>query len=533
MKATCLGRSSVYSVSFNRLADFLALGITNPNDRNNMTGYIRAQITSGYIPPEVLRQSVFPGRRFAIREWTNIWQIGRVIEAMMKLVTGFRSLTYSGSDLEPQIINWQGQYPGQFYSPHLRAAVASCLRFRPDRRATARTLLDLIDNNPDWRLYQRDMQTFGSDAWFEEQERQQQQQAAQAATAAPTNATPSAPAERHASTKKRKRMEDAKHYLRAWGRDKAAKFDELGVLPSEAYDLEYPDSNLFWATDDHSLVHSGGRLERPLAYQPEGHTVSIGFSNLAIGSSTPAGDGDADVSMQDVLDGDEDGNSTIKANDGDSTIKANQGGHGGYGVYNPDPGESPWIMPHPESKYVDGGGEENEGDEEDDEEDDNGADDFHHNISSEPLMFRMSEDAAAVQEGRENDGPRADDEYEGIEEEYKHGEDGEEDDDDDDDDAYHYRSSDFPALPVPPQNDPYHSSDLPWLIGADDLAEDDEQEDIDEQEVNGQAEDVDSKDDRSVYYTASSDPPPYNPQDPDILRDEDPDDEPEDWKSAK
>lgn len=331
----------MYSYGFNRLADFLTLVITNPNDTDNMTGTIKGAVTRGYRPPEIIVPSVFPDRRFPIGEWTNIWQIGRVIEAMMKLST-FDDLTYRGNDLEPQIVTWQGHFPGQFYSPHLKSAVAACLRFRPDRRATARALLNIIDNNDGWRLYLRDMHTFGSDAWFEEQERrrQQQQQAAQAAAVAPATAVPptsaEVAAEQKASSKKRKRMEDATYYLRAWGRDKAAKFDELGVLPSEQYDLEYPERNVFWAKDDYSFVYSDGKPVYPLAYQPAGHTASIGFGNLAIASPTPAGQGDHE----------------------------NQDGHGGPGADHSDSDEPLCFLHQPDSIDIDMG----------DEEDDNGED---------------------------------------------------------------------------------------------------------------------------------------------------------------
>ena len=415
-----------------------------------MTGAVEGAVTRGYRPPEILKPSVFPNRRFPIGEWTNIWQIGRVIEAMMKLAT-FNDLTYLGNDLEPQIVTWQGHFPGQFYSPHLKAAVAACLRFRPDRRATARALLNTIDNDSGWRLYLRDMHTFGSDAWFEEQE-QRQRQAAEAATAASATAAPPTPAdvaaEQAASSKKRERMEDASYYLRAWGRDKVAKFDELGVLPNEQYDLEYPEHNVFWAKDDYSFVYSDGKPVYPLAYQPKGHTASIGFGNLAIATPTPAGQGDHDV----------------------------QDGHGGPGADDSDSDEPLCFLHQPESIDVGMGGEE----------DDNGED---------------SEDS----------------EDRGV--------------------AFSYHSSAFPALAIPPQSDDdsSRSSDLPWLIGADDLVEDDEQSGDDDEEEDD--DDDEEEDDNSVYYTASTDPRPtqlpHIPEDLDILADDDSDDESEEWFSAE
>jgi hypothetical protein len=459
-------------------------------------------MTRGYCPPEVTRPSVFghEHERYPISEWTNVWQIGRVIEAMMKLAEHFNDLSYRGSDLEPNIQNWNGQLPGQFYSWQLRAAVASCLRFRPDHRATARELLNMIDHNPMWRCFSHNMRDFGSDAWFEEQERQQ---AKKAATAPPATTTPPTTSEiaaaDAASTRKRKRMEEANLYARAWDADKAAKFFHLGVFPEERYDLEYPGKGGFWATDDLPVIDSHGRYLKPLDYELEGHTASIGFSKLRIGTaelgtSTRATKWDSDVVMEDAPDEDDGG----EDDDDDDNDGGHDGDHGDHGVHGAYPKTSsdapPWLLPPKDSEAVDDQGDDGEGDDDPDAM-------FHYHSSDFPELPMPPTTSS----------------------------------------GYHYHSSDFPTLPIPPP--------LGGLVDTDDQGEGDEdeddggsvyytvpsgREDLENQEDDDEGEDTDD----GVFYTAPGHPswlpaPGYGLEYFDDVDDYDPDDDPAEWLSGK
>jgi hypothetical protein len=286
-------------------------------------------MTEGYHPPDTARTEPYKDGRMPCGEWTNVWQIGRVGEAMMKLALQFDELPYhpdnKPEDMEPEIMNWRGDLPGQDYSNELRRVIASCTRFDPGKRNNARDIINVIETNPAFLSNLHAMHTFGNDAWFEEQERQQAEKAASeppTTTTPPTPPTPNtAAAQEAAETKKRKRMDDAYSYLRSWDGDKRARFMELGVLPDEKFDIEYNDSK-FWATDDTPLVDEHGNFAKPLAYERdngliwlEGHTTSVGLDRLKIASSGPAVEGGEDDGAVDV---DENGEDDDDGEDGDN-----------------------------------------------------------------------------------------------------------------------------------------------------------------------------------------------------------------------
>jgi hypothetical protein len=292
-----------YSTYLDKLTDSFAVGLTNNHDPYNTVGKLDCQMTEGYYPPEHIKPSLYEEGRVPCGPWTNIWQIGRVAEALMKLATVFDNLPYQTADsideLEPDIMTWRGGLPGQDYSHELRKVVFTCMRFNPYKRATARNVIGLIESNSTFQFYMRGMHTFGNDAWFAGQERKQ---AAKAAAEPPATTTPPTPktaaAQEAAASQKRKRMEDANHYLRAWDADKRARFVKLGVLPDEKYDILYRD-NQFWATGDSPVIEEDGKPIKDVKWAGskgmvwmKGHTASVDFGNLKIASSAPAEGGD-------------------------------------------------------------------------------------------------------------------------------------------------------------------------------------------------------------------------------------------------
>jgi hypothetical protein len=293
-------------------------------------------MTEGYHPPEMARNVPYKDGRMPCGEWTNVWQIGRVAEAMMKLALQFDELPYHPSnksgDMEPEILNWRGDLPGQDYSMELRRVIASCTRFDPRKRNNARDIINVIETNPAFLYNLHAMHTFGNDAWFEEQERKQAEKAASEPPGTTTPPTPStAAAQEAAETKKRKRMDDAYSYLRSWDGDKRARFMELEVLPDEKFDLEY-NGNQFWATDDKPLVDENGDLFKSYAFERDngliwlkGHTSSVGLDRWRSTSSGPVVEGGED---DDAADGDEDGE-----NDDDDGEYDEDGDDGGYSYH--------------------------------------------------------------------------------------------------------------------------------------------------------------------------------------------------------
>jgi hypothetical protein len=311
-RATYSRRCGSVLCILNRLANLFAVGLTNDNDFHNTIGHLECQMTEGYYPPEYIKPAIYTEGRVPCGSWTNVWQIGRVAEAMMKLAAMFHDFPYKTfkkpEDIEPDIIKWRGALPGQDYSYELRKVVFSCMRADPFKRATARDVIERIETNSTFQFYMRGMQTFGNDAWFAGQERKQ---AAKAAAEPPaTTTTPPTPktaaaqeaaAQEAAATKTRKRMEDANNYLRAWDADKRARFVKLGVLPDEKYDIVYGE-NKFWATDDSPLIEEDGRWVKDVKWATskgmvwmKGHAASVDFGDLKIASSAPAvGGGDDD-----------------------------------------------------------------------------------------------------------------------------------------------------------------------------------------------------------------------------------------------
>jgi hypothetical protein len=311
----------------NRLADLFAVGLTNNYDYYNTTGYLECQMTEGYYPPESIKPAIYPEGRVACGSWTNVWQIGRVAEALMKLATGFDNLPYRTAktieEVEPDIMSWRGELPGQDYSYELRKVVFSCMRYDPYKRPTARMVIDLIETNSTFQFYMRGMHTFGNDAWFAGQERKQAAKAAAEPPATTTTTTPPSPktaaAQEAAATKKRKRMEDANHYLRAWDADKRARFVKLGVLPDDKHDILYRDFK-FWATDDSPLFQEDGTYIKDVKWAAhkgmvwmKGHTASVDFDMLKISSSAPAVEGGDD----DGANGEDDGDGSFHLDDAD------------------------------------------------------------------------------------------------------------------------------------------------------------------------------------------------------------------------
>lgn len=284
---------------------FFTLGLTNSEDELNRKCQLVCQTTTGFNPPELWAHHVYDDhamQNMGCHDWTNVWQIGRVAESMMKLAMYFDDIPYRRGkkyeEMEPEIMDWEGELPGQDYSVDLKRIVSRCLKFDLTKRPSSRGLLKSVTTSPVFLRHCHGMDTFGNDAWFEEQQRKYDKR--KASEPSMTTATaPPAPEEAKAATKKRKRLEEAYNYLRAWEPAKRAKFIELGVLPEEQFDLEYLNNN-FWAKEPYPMRDEDGTFAYDVDYYLlsdgtpylRGHTDSLDIERLGIGTSRTAVEGD-------------------------------------------------------------------------------------------------------------------------------------------------------------------------------------------------------------------------------------------------
>ncbi|CAD0095518.1 unnamed protein product [Aureobasidium vineae] len=211
--------------------------LTNKDDFGNRVHGQRIVYTRGYKAPEMWRPhqglsadaTILESSTAPIRgTWTNVWQIGRVIEQMMKLIPKFADIVYQpGQDEEamtPGITDWPFELPGQNYSMILRKLVAQCLSFHPEERPSPQIILSHIDK-PGFVLF-NGMDSFGNDAWFQQQ---QLERTAAGPKKAPKPTTLfEGAALRDTEVENQRRLYQARAYLRAWGPIIAAEFGLLG-----------------------------------------------------------------------------------------------------------------------------------------------------------------------------------------------------------------------------------------------------------------------------------------------------------------
>ncbi|KAG9685023.1 kinase-like protein, partial [Aureobasidium melanogenum] len=286
------------------IADLGGACLTNSDDEQNRKSKLICQTTTGYVPPEIYAPYVYDDQflqNMGCHDWTNVWQIARVAEAMMMLTLQLDNISYrrgkKHNEMEPEILDWKGELPGQDYSIDLKRLLSRCLKFDPTKRPASKRALQMITTSPAFLKHRHGMDTFGNDAWFEEQERKHNEKKA---LKPPPKSTPPTPAETEAATKKRKRLEEANTYLRAWEPAKRAKFLELGVLPEERFDLEYNIYNNFWAKENFPLRDENGTFAYDVDYgllrdntpYLKGHTASIDLEGLGIATSETAVEGD-------------------------------------------------------------------------------------------------------------------------------------------------------------------------------------------------------------------------------------------------
>jgi hypothetical protein len=248
--------------------------LTNRTDPKNISNTLSWTHTQGYLAPEMskhLSEETLRGT------WTNVWQIGRVLELMMKLIPEeWNDIDYrfrpglTPADLEPVIMDYNYELPAQRnYSMTLRRVVADCLRLNPEYRPSPQALLEYMDTNK--HLF-RGMDTFGNDAWFLARQRNRA-----AAPPPPTNEYQEA-ALRAAEAEKTRRFVNAKPYLHAWGHERAAQYAELGVFPPEHYEVLYTDEANLWATETADFIWPDGtpvwRLPPPAAHPPAARSSS-------------------------------------------------------------------------------------------------------------------------------------------------------------------------------------------------------------------------------------------------------------------
>lgn len=250
------------------IADLGGGALTNENDPKNLQNKLNPVHSPGYLAPEMsphMDPKILRGTR------TNVWQIGRVIEMMMKLIPDtFGDINYKfrpGMEpeaLEPKIINYNYWLPAQQnYSIDLKRVVARCLCIFPADRLSPQDVLAFIDMaraNGSQDVFFKGMETFGNDAWFLNERRTR--------AAAPRPPRVKGPALQAAKAEKIRRMYKAKPYLHAWGHERAAEFIDLGVYPPEQYEVLYEGEANWWATETADFIWQDGTPVWPLPPPP-------------------------------------------------------------------------------------------------------------------------------------------------------------------------------------------------------------------------------------------------------------------------
>lgn len=248
--------------------------LTNQTDPKNLQENLRFTYSRGYLAPEMSHE-MEPIVANLRGTCTNVWQIGRVLELMMKLIPEtFDDINYTinpeiaPEDLEPEIVNYAYWLDAQQnYSTQLKHMVAWCLRHFPSQRMSPQNILKWIDGarkNGTASIIFKGMDTFGSDAWF-----LNQQKIRAAAPPPPTIKNPDEePVLQAAKKEKIRRTYKAKPYLHAWGHEKAAEFTDLGVFPPEHDEVLYEGEANWWATETADFIWQDGTPVWPLPPPP-------------------------------------------------------------------------------------------------------------------------------------------------------------------------------------------------------------------------------------------------------------------------
>jgi serine/threonine protein kinase len=243
------------------VADLGGGSLTNQEDPENLSGGGTFTYTQGFLAPEM---SDAQRKRFLRGTCTNVWQIGRVLELMMKLLPdAFGDISYnvltglSGAYLTPRILTYNYWLPAQRnYSDTLKQTVAECLRFEPATRPSPQDLLVRMENLK--HIFQG-MDTHGNDTWFDAQQQNR-------ATLPPPSKPQSKAdiAAQAAGAEKRRRINQARPYLRTWGQQRVREYVDLGVFLPEHQELLYHEGANWWATEPADFIGGDGKPVWPL-----------------------------------------------------------------------------------------------------------------------------------------------------------------------------------------------------------------------------------------------------------------------------
>lgn len=255
------------------VADLGGGALTNSEDPKNLRNGLGFAHSRGYLAPEMSRHM---DPRLLRGTCTNVWQIGRVIEMMMKLLPeSWEDIDYRGrpgsrpEDYEPEIVNYVYWLNAQqHYSIYLKQMAARCLCLIPGERPSPQDVLAWIDQaraNGIQDVVFKGMETFGNDAWFLNQQRIR---AAAPPRPPKIDAPDQDPALQAAKAEKIRRKYKAYPYLHAWGHEKAAEFIDLGVFPPEQYEVFYEGEANWWATETADFIWQNGAPVWPLPPTP-------------------------------------------------------------------------------------------------------------------------------------------------------------------------------------------------------------------------------------------------------------------------
>ncbi|KAI5248451.1 hypothetical protein E4T42_05636 [Aureobasidium subglaciale] len=250
------------------LADLGGACLTNRYDAKNINHNMSFQRTQGYDAPEMTYEA--PLKPGTLRgTCTNLWQIGRVAEALMKLEPWFKPIDYGKmvhlEDRSISILSWQGSLPGQNYSAALRMIIRDCLKFEPSARPGLETLLPEIEQNKP--LHCQGIDKYGSDDWFKIE--RTKANARDIGKPPPHIDSPETEASRREERELKRRLDKAAPWLRTWTLQEGEELCKLNVFPDENLEVEYRPKNNFWTTDENYNVYATDEVTfiHPLPYR--------------------------------------------------------------------------------------------------------------------------------------------------------------------------------------------------------------------------------------------------------------------------
>ncbi|THW69764.1 hypothetical protein D6D19_08182 [Aureobasidium pullulans] len=169
------------------IGDFGGAQLTHKTAADNVWGAMQQICTRGFYAPEMTRSTQIDEddmedhqieslrvENLPVHSWTNVWQLGRSIECMMRATGSMNDVDWATAtelQRESQIKRSPPRFdysPGFQYSTDLVNLVYDCQLFNPKKRPTPRELMEQINENIS--DHTKFMDYWGTEAWVREQE---------------------------------------------------------------------------------------------------------------------------------------------------------------------------------------------------------------------------------------------------------------------------------------------------------------------------------------------------------------------------